>query len=128
MYKVKESIIRVDTHAFNVYLDRFHEDVQEDKIKEFIDEIDTRPEVLAVYSTYDTFILLDRAKDMLDHLVEHMDFEKDPKECKKNYFEFKVSTLYSFGYDCFGDLSEMRQIGQANELIGFSLDLKEDEA
>lgn len=124
MYKVKESIIRVNTHAFNKYLDRFHESIQEEKIKEFIDEIDTRPEVLAVYSTYETFILLDRAKDMLDRLVENMDFEKDPKKCKKNYFEFKVTTLYLFGYDCFGDLSEVRQIGEANELVGFSLDLK----
>lgn len=125
MYKVKESIIRVDTHAFNVYLDRFHESIQEEKIKEFIDEIDTRPEVLAVYSTYDTFILLDRAKDMFVNLVNDMDFDKDPKECDKHYFEFKVSTLYSFGYDCFGDLNEIIQIGEANELIGFSLDLKE---
>lgn len=124
MYKVKESIIRVNTRAFNEYLNRFHESVLEDKIKEFIDEIDTRPEVLAVYSTYETFILLDRAKDMLDSLVADMDFEKDPKKCTKIYFEFKVTTLYLFGYDCFGDLSEIRQIGEANELIGFSLDLK----
>ena len=124
MYKVKESIIRVDTHAFNKYLDRFHESIREDKIKEFIDEIDTRPEVLAVYSTYETFILLDRAKDMLNKLVENMDFEKDPEKCKRNYFEFKVTTLYLFGYDCFGDLSEVRQLGEANELIGFTLDLK----
>ena len=124
MYKVKESIIRVNTKAFNEYISRFSEDQQEDKIQAFLDEIDTRPEVLAVYSTYDTFILFDRAKDMLDHLIMNMDFDKDLSDCNRSYFEFKVTTLYEFRYGPLGTCDYYRQIGQANEITGFSIDFK----
>ena len=121
MYKVKESIIRVNTHAFNEFLNKFSEDRQEEEIEKFIVDIDTRPEVMAMYSTYETFILFDRAKDILNSLVEHMDFEKDPATCKNKYFEFKVCSLYEFRYGL-GGLEYWRQIGQANELLGFTID------
>lgn len=121
MYKVIDRIIRVDRKAFLDFLYRkegcFPVNDKEERIKYFLDGLDSRPEVLNIYSSHDLYYSEEQAMTAYRVLKLELNFEKDPEIEKKNYFEFHYLFCIEFEYEL-GVLRHWHCLAQCNELTG----------